>query len=159
MAGPKGVVGCFAASGESGETAKLALGMKEVPPAGYDLVGICLMADIPDEAVPGRVEAVVERQGQFDGAEIGGEMAAGLRDGFKEKCPQFCGKGFKLFYGELLEVSRIIDCWKYWIHLNLNIFVCIAETQRRGENPKHQKAFRVRTKSIYAFLCVSAPLR
>ena len=84
MACAKGIVGGFASLGEAGETAMLALGVKAVPPAGNDLVGIGLMADIPDEAVYGRVETVVERQGQFDSTEVGSEMAAGLGEGFKD---------------------------------------------------------------------------
>ena len=38
--------------------------------AGQQLVDIDLMADVPDEFVLGRVEDVVQREGQFDHAEV-----------------------------------------------------------------------------------------
>jgi hypothetical protein len=40
-------------------------------------VRIGLVADVPDEPVVRRVEDVVQRDGQFDDAEAGAEMAAG----------------------------------------------------------------------------------
>ncbi len=49
-------------------------------PAGEHLVRIALVADVEDEAVARRVEDVVERGDQLDGAEARREVAAGLRD-------------------------------------------------------------------------------
>ena len=54
------------------------------------------MADIPDEAIARRVEDVMQRDGEFDGAEPGGEMAAHLADGLDEKLAQFVGQRFEL---------------------------------------------------------------
>ena len=39
------------------------------------------MADVPDQPVVGRVEHVMQRDGQFDHAEPGAELAAGDGDG------------------------------------------------------------------------------
>jgi hypothetical protein len=105
VAGAEGIMRGFAPFRESGQSAELTLAMKVVTPTGNDLMGIGLVADIPDEAVIGGVKAVVERQSQFDCAEIGSEMSASLRERLKEKTSQICCQSLKLFYGEFLEIS------------------------------------------------------
>jgi hypothetical protein len=47
--------------------------------ARQDLVGIALVADVPDQAIFRRIEDSVEGDGQFDRAEIGRQVAACLR--------------------------------------------------------------------------------
>jgi len=49
----EGVVNRFAPFRETGESAELALAVETVAATGNYLVAICLMADIPDEAVLG----------------------------------------------------------------------------------------------------------
>jgi hypothetical protein len=105
MSGTEGIMGRFTPLRETGQPAKSTLRMKAVTATGDDLVSICLMTDIPDETVFGGSKAVVEGKGQFDYTEVRSEVPSGFRDGFKEKNPQFPGKCFKLFYGELLEVG------------------------------------------------------
>src|SRR6202040_4457898 len=51
-----------------------------VAPIGQDLMRVGLVADVPNQAVLGRVEDVVQRHRQFDYAEAGAEMAAGHGD-------------------------------------------------------------------------------
>jgi hypothetical protein len=74
----------------------LRLGKPETPPVHAQrshasrrpvryLVRIALVADVPDQPVFRRVEDVVQGDGQLDGAEIGRQVAAGLRDRFDEK--------------------------------------------------------------------------
>jgi hypothetical protein len=46
--------------------------------AGQDLVGVGLVADVPDQPVVRRVEDVMQGDGQFDRAEVGRQVAAGL---------------------------------------------------------------------------------
>jgi hypothetical protein len=53
--------------------------------AGQGLVRIGLVADVPHQAVGRRVEHVVQGDGQFDRAEVGRQMAAGLRHRFERK--------------------------------------------------------------------------
>ena len=53
VGGAEGVVFAFVALGETREPAALAQGADAVPPAGQDLVGIGLMADIPDQPIRG----------------------------------------------------------------------------------------------------------
>ncbi len=67
-----------------------------VAPAGEDLVRIGLVADVPDQPVVGRVEHVVQRHRQFDDAEAGAEMAAGLGDGVDHLRAHFVGELLEL---------------------------------------------------------------
>lgn len=49
--------------------------------ARENLVGVCLMADVPNEAVVRCVEDIVQSDCKFDDAEGGAEMAARGGDG------------------------------------------------------------------------------
>lgn len=44
------------------------------------LVGVALVCHVPDNIVFGHVEDVVERDGEFDDSERGGEVPAGFGD-------------------------------------------------------------------------------
>ena len=57
MRGAEGVVFALGALGEAGEPAALTQGADAVAPAGQDLVGIGLVADVPDQPVGRGVEA------------------------------------------------------------------------------------------------------
>ena len=81
MGGAKGIVVALGALGETAQAAAGAQRANAVSAAGQDLVRIGLMADVPDQAVAGSVEDVMDRCRQFDDAETGAEMAARNRDG------------------------------------------------------------------------------
>jgi hypothetical protein len=83
--GPERVEFALGALGEAGQTVALAQGADAVAPAGDDLVRIGLVADVPDQAVLGGIEQVMQGDGQFHHAQSGAQMAAGDRhriDGF-----------------------------------------------------------------------------
>ncbi len=71
MAGAEGVVFAFRAPREARKAAALAQRPDAIAAAGEDLVRIGLVADVPDDAVAGRVEDPMQRDGQFDDAETG----------------------------------------------------------------------------------------
>ncbi len=73
------VVLALRALGEARQAAALAQGADAVAPSGEDLVRVALVADVPDDAVVGGVEHVVQRHRQLDHAEPRAEMAAGDR--------------------------------------------------------------------------------
>ena len=77
MAGDEGVVLAFLTLGEAGQTVGLAQRVHALAAAGQYLVGIGLVADIPDDAVFRRIEHAVQRDGQFDDAEVRRQVAAG----------------------------------------------------------------------------------
>jgi len=59
-----------------------------LPAAGEDLVGIGLVADVPDQPVTRGVEYIMERHGEFDDAKATAEMPACLRRGGNNLRPQ-----------------------------------------------------------------------
>ncbi len=80
MAGPEGIVGAFFPPGKPADPSALAQGVKIFLPAGNQLVGIGLVPHVPDDPVPGGIEDVVKRQGQFHHAQTGGQMPPHLGD-------------------------------------------------------------------------------
>jgi len=80
-----------------------------VAAAGENLVRIGLMADVPDQPVVRRVEHVVQRDRQFDHAEPGSEMAAGLRHRVDHLGADFGGKPRQVGFGQLAQVRRDAD--------------------------------------------------
>src|SRR5882672_10125692 len=83
--------------------------VEECAAPGQDLVRVGLVADVPDQAIAGRIEDVMDRGGQLDHAEAGAEMAAGHRhrvDGF---LPQFVGDLLHLLDLELAKVVGRVD--------------------------------------------------
>ena len=76
----EGVVGALRPLGEAVEAAGLTYGADAIAPPGDDLVRIGLVAHVPDQAVVGRAEHVVEGDRQLDHAEACAEMAARRRD-------------------------------------------------------------------------------
>ena len=109
MRGAERVVFAFGALGEAGQSAALAQRADAVAPAGQNLVRIGLMADVPDQPVGRRVEDVVQRDGEFDHAKPGAEMAAGLGDRVDGFLPQFVGKLGKLLRRQVFHVARYQD--------------------------------------------------
>ena len=106
MGGTEGVVFALRAPGEAGEATPLAQGADPVAPAGQDLVGVALVADIPDQAVIRGVEGGVDGECEFDDAERGAEMAAGGGDGVDGFGAEFVSEVFELVGGEVAQIRR-----------------------------------------------------
>ena len=70
VAGHEQVVAGFERIGVAHQAALAAHRLELIVPACDHLVGVGLMAGVPDKAVAGEVEGGVQRQGQFDHAEI-----------------------------------------------------------------------------------------
>ena len=74
------VVLALATPGEGVQTIFLTDGVDLVTASGQDLVGIGLMAHVPDQPIERGVVDVVQGHGQFDRAEPGGKVSAGAAD-------------------------------------------------------------------------------
>ena len=79
MRSAEAVVFALGALGEAGEAAAGAQRADAVTASGEDLVRVGLVADVPDQAIVGRIEDIVQRNGQFDDAQAGAEMPPGDR--------------------------------------------------------------------------------
>src|SRR4051812_25526229 len=84
VTGVEDVVLRLLALAESGDAAVHADRVEGIAAPGEQLVRIGLMAGIENDLIARRVENVVQRQRQFDDAEIAAEVAADLRNDFDD---------------------------------------------------------------------------
>ena len=89
VADPEGVVFALAALGKAGQTASLAHAMHLAHATGEYLVGVGLVAHVPDDAVVGRAEHVVQGHGELYHPQTSAEVAAGLPHAVEQEGPQF----------------------------------------------------------------------
>ncbi len=75
----EGVIGAFAAFGEARKPALGPQGADAVTPPGQDLVGIALVAHVPDQLVTRGIEHRMNRHGQFNHAKTRAQMPPGFR--------------------------------------------------------------------------------
>jgi hypothetical protein len=91
-------------------------------PAGEDLVRVGLVADVPHQAIVGRVEHVMQRDGQLDRAEVRAEMSARLRDRLQQVPAQFDGQLLQLGAIESPQVSRRSHALEQFVHPSFHRF-------------------------------------
>ena len=109
MRGAEGVVLALRALREAGQPAQLAQRAHALAPAGEDLVRIGLVAHVPHQPVIGRLEHVVQRDRQLDGAEVGRQMSARLRDALQHEIAQLGGKLLEFVPREAAQVGGAVD--------------------------------------------------
>src|SRR5690606_41056727 len=109
MGGSERVVLALGPPCEAGKPSLLPERADTVAAAGQDLVRVRLVADIPDQAVVRRVEDIVQRNRQFDHAEAGAEMAAGLGNGIDKFGPNLRRQLRQFVLGKLAQVCRDND--------------------------------------------------
>ena len=80
-----------------------------VATAGQDLVGIGLMADVPKDLVPRRIQQRVQRDRDLAGAEVGAEVAADLPDRIDDVLADLLGDLLQLVLAEVVEILRLVD--------------------------------------------------
>ena len=105
----KGVVRALVAHRKAGDAPVLPDGRETVAPPGEDLVSVSLVAYVPHDLVARRVEGVMQRQRQLDGAQARGQVAPHLGDHGDEIVSQFFSDDGEIAARHLLEVSRRID--------------------------------------------------
>ena len=108
MPGAEGVVLAFVATREAADTAELAQAVHALAPAGQHLVRVGLVAHVPDHAVVGRVEDVVQRHRQLHRAQVAAQVAAGLADALQHEVAQLDGQ--RLEFGPRHAPQRRPDC-------------------------------------------------
>ena len=80
--------------------------MERFAAAGQDLVGIGLMAHVPDDLVLRRVIDVVQGHGQLDGPQARSQVA-GVGAQFRDhEVAQLAGQHFEFGQGEFAQVGR-----------------------------------------------------
>ena len=72
------------------------------------------MPHVPDQPVLGRVEDIVQSDGEFHGAQVGGEVSAGSGHRLNQKLAQFLGQRRQARFGQLAQIRRMIDQFQEW---------------------------------------------
>ena len=103
------VIFALAALGEAAQAPAHAKRADAVAAAGDDLVRIGLVADVPDQGVGGRVEHMVERDGQLDHAQAGAEVPPGDRHRRNHLGAKFLGQLGQLVLGQRANIGGRID--------------------------------------------------
>ena len=128
MGRAEGIVFALGAFGEAREATSHAQRADAVATVGENFMRVSLMADIPDETIFRCVEHIMKRDGEFDDAETGTEMAAGdghCVDGFGA---QFIRHLTKIALGQAAQIRRVRDAVEEWcmrfIAQNWNLGTC-----------------------------------
>ncbi len=100
------VVGALLAPREAADPAASAQRVEPLAPSRDDLVGVGLMAHVPDDLVPGGVEDVVQGEGELHGAQRRGEVAAVAGTGLDDDPADLLREDFELVRAEPLDVGR-----------------------------------------------------
>ena len=105
--GPEGVVLRFVPAQERGQTLVAADRGQLVVPTGENLVDVGLVPGVPDDLVPGRVEHVVERDGELGHPEAGPEVPYLLGDHVDVPVPDLLRELPELVLGEGSHVGGV----------------------------------------------------
>ena len=79
-------------------------------------MGVGLVTYIPNQTIMGRVEYVVQRHSELDGAEIGRQVTAGVRHRMNQIVAQFPRELRELLAFECAQVGRIADLLEEFVH-------------------------------------------
>ena len=109
MTDAEGVVGALGAGGERCQAVFLLDRPQAIAAAGQHLVRVSLMADIPDQTVIRCGVDIVQRHGELDRPESGGEVATPRRDGVDQVVTQFGADRTQLASGERAQILRGVD--------------------------------------------------
>ena len=116
MCGTKGVVNAFFSSGKTAQAPFLTQRTHQRVAAGQYFVGIGLVAHIPNQAIFGGVEHIVQGNGQFHRPQIGTEMPTGLRHGLHQALAQLLGQRRQVFTRKLFQVRWRLNPFQQSIH-------------------------------------------
>ena len=105
MRRPERVIGRLGPFGEAGQPALGAQCADAVAPPGQDLVGIALVADVPDQLVARRVEHGMQGDGQFHHPQPRAQMPAGHADGADGLGPHLVGQLAQFTVGQAADIG------------------------------------------------------
>ena len=109
MSGAERIVVALRPLGEAGQAVFHPQGADTVTAAGQDLVRIGLMPDIPDKPVIRRVENIVQGNGEFDHAETGAKVPAGVGNHVDQFGAQLPGQLAEIAFGQGAKIGRDAD--------------------------------------------------
>ena len=108
--------------GETREAAELADRVESVLAARQDLVGVGLVAAVPDDQVLEDVEDVVQGEGQVDHAEVAPEVPPALEDDVEDDPANLLRQGGEVLRRDLLDVVGTGDSIEESAHVRFSSF-------------------------------------
>ena len=109
MAAVHDVVLGLATTRETAHATQLAKGVEAIETAGQQLVGVGLVAGVPDDAVGGAVEDAVEGDGELHHAERAAEVAAGGGHGIDDLAAELRAQGPGLRVADVVQFLRSLE--------------------------------------------------
>ena len=109
MAGAKGVVFRFITTQKAADASILLDGRQQIAPARQDLVRVCLVTNIPHEAVMRRSEGVMKSDGELNGAQRRACVASHTGHRFQNVLTDFVGDPLKTVDWKLSQIRGRID--------------------------------------------------
>src|SRR5688500_1688656 len=106
MAGDESIVLAFPRIYKPTKSFKLTQRVKPVAPACEHLMDVGLMSYIPENLVLRTIESMMQCQGDFDDAQIGRQVPAGLRDAFNYLLANLAGHRLQLRRSHTLYFGR-----------------------------------------------------
>jgi hypothetical protein len=105
VAGAECIVFRFIPAEKARQSTILFYCVKLIASAGQDLMCVCLVPDIPNQAIVRGIENVMHRDRQFDGTKTCSGMPAYARTGFKDKLANFVGDLLQVFEAKPSQVG------------------------------------------------------
>jgi hypothetical protein len=96
-------------------------GRDAIEATGKHFVDIALMAHVKDEAVAGRFENAVQRNGQLNHAEVGTKVTACLRKDFYQLVAHFLGELRQILFAQRFDIRGRANAIqqariRYWLY-------------------------------------------
>ena len=114
MRGTECVVRRFVAAGKSRRSAPLPQLVHLRAAAGQNLVRVGLMPHVPDDPIAWRIEHVMQRDRQLDGAQVRRQMAACLRHRIQQERAQLTRELRQLRSLQATELGGVVDRFEQW---------------------------------------------
>ena len=108
----KGVVDTFVTARKARQPTKLTQAAHAVAPTGENFMRIRLVTHVPDDAVFRGIKNVMQRDGELNGAKIGGQMPSSFGDRFKQIITQLNGELIEVGAVKLAQRSRIVNIFE-----------------------------------------------
>src|SRR5436305_8068737 len=145
MGRPERIVFALGPLGQSRKPPTLPQRTDAVAAARQNLVGIGLVADVPDQPVSGRIEHIMNCDGELDDPETSAQMAAGHGNGADGLLSQLIGKlpqlgAWKLAQGRRL--GHLVKQWRFGSCHSYRLTSALAAHESPVKQPFHSAKSR-----------------
>ena len=120
------VVGALLPAGETGQASLLADGGELAAAAGEELIGVALVAHVPQDGVLGRVEGQAQGHGELYHPQVGGQVAAVVGHRIDDGFPELLAEGVQLLFAQGLQIFGGADLIQDLSHVTTCLSVSLV---------------------------------